>query len=131
MLTRERCPACGANTERLIAKPRRVDALVKIKGMLVNPAVITEALEGERGIGEFQLVIGKADPGDPLSMDTLTLRVASSVGADEALAARLAERVKHAVGITPLVQFVRADALYDPARDWKTKRLVDLRPKSE
>src|SRR4029079_3904579 len=36
-LARDKCPRCGALTERIVSMPRRVDGLVKIKGMLVNP----------------------------------------------------------------------------------------------
>lgn len=67
--SRERCPHRGAATDRLITLPRRVDALVKIKGMLVNPDVMIEALEAELGARASQVVIARADPQAPLSAD--------------------------------------------------------------
>ena len=123
--TRERCPHCGAATERLMSLPRRADALVKIKGMLVNPDLVIEALEAELGARPFQVLVASADPHAPLSADLLSLRV--SGGADAALAGRLAAKVKQAVGVTPSVDFVDAGALSDPSASWKAKKFVDQR----
>jgi phenylacetate-coenzyme A ligase PaaK-like adenylate-forming protein len=125
VLSRERCPHCGASTERLMSLPRRADALVKIKGMLVNPDLMIEALEAELGARPFQAAIGSADPHAPLSADVLSLRVSGK--ADAALAERLAAAVKRAVGVTPSVEFVDAGALADPSASWKAQKLVDRR----
>ena len=123
--SRERCPHCGSSTERLLALPRRADALVKIKGMLVNPDVLIQALETELGGCTFQIVVSSAARGAAISADVLTVRVA---GADDTgLAGRLAARVKEAIGVTPDVTFVSADSLADPSASWKTKKLLDLR----
>ena len=124
--SRERCPHCGAATERLMTLPRRADALVKIKGMLVNPDLMLEALEAELGARAFQVVIAGADPDAPLSADVLSLRVSGDT--DAVLAERLAATVKQAVGVTPSVDFVHADALADPSASWKAKRFIDRRP---
>ena len=125
--SRERCPHCGAQTDRLVTLPRRADALVKLKGMLVNPDLMLEALEAELGARAFQVVIAKADPDAPLSADVLFVHVAGD--ADAVLTQRLAARVKQAVGVTPSVAFVHADALADPSAAWKMKKFVDRRPK--
>ena len=127
--TRERCPHCGSSTERLVMLPRRADALVKIKGMLVNPDLLFEALELELGARVFQMVVSSAEPGQSLSSDVLTLRVAGEQ--DAALAARLATRIKDAVGVTPAVAFVAAGDIVDQSLSWKTKKLVDLRAVKE
>jgi phenylacetate-CoA ligase len=123
--TRERCPHCGSATERLVMLPRRADALVKIKGMLVNPDLLFEALGGELGARAFQLVVSNADAAQPLSPDVLVLRVAGE--ADAALAARLATSIKDAAGVTPTVEFVAAGDIVDQSASWKTKKLADLR----
>ena len=124
--TREPCPHCGSATARLTVAPRRADALVKIKGMLVNPeAMVQEAQQALAG-REFQFVIGKENAAQPLSPDTVTLKVAGP--ADAALGARLAARVKAAVGVTPAVEFVAAEAIAGPR--WKLKRVVDDRPRA-
>jgi phenylacetate-CoA ligase len=112
-LTRERCPHCRAWTDRLVATPRRIDKLLKIKGTLVNPAVMVAAAEELLGGREFQFVV----------TDALTLNVAGA--ADPAIAGRLAASVKSAVGVTPKVNFV-ADVA-QAAGAWKVKRVVDAR----
>lgn len=53
-LTREPCPYCGAVTDRLIRTPRRADALVKVKGMLVNPDAVIAELERHLGAAPFK-----------------------------------------------------------------------------
>lgn len=122
---RERCPGCGHVTDRFVAAPYRADDLVKIKGMLVNPTLAIAAVEGVSDVIDFQLTAEKSDPTAALSLDLLRLRAAARPGATEDLSARLAERVKQAVGVTPLVELVAPSAL-DPD-GWKAKRFVDLR----
>ena len=118
--SRDRCPHCGSSTERLVSLPRRADALVKVKGMLVNPDLMVQALEAELGTRAFQVVITTVDPQVPLSGDVLLLRVAGT--AEPALASRLALRVKDAVGVTHGVEFVDAQTLVDQS-DRKSTRL--------
>lgn len=123
--TREPCPHCGSSTDRLTAMPRRADRLVKIKGTLVNPDVMVRAMEAELGAREFQFAVTRSRPQDPLSPDTLTLKVSGAEDAD--LARRLAERTKEAVGVTPAVEFVAPESIADATGAWKVKRVVDLR----
>src|SRR5258707_10604519 len=108
-VTRQRCPHCGALTERLTSLPRRVDDLVKIKGMLVNPQALVDAVLDEPALIDFQAVVDKEDPSDPLSMDRLRLRIVPAAGADSALDAGLALRVQRAIGVTPVVERAAAD----------------------
>jgi len=125
---RSPCPGCGRLTDRFVAMPYRADDLVKLKGMLVNPALAVAAVEGDADVVDFQLLAEKADPTAALSMDVLRLRVAARSGAAADLGTRLAERVKRAVGVTPAVELVDAAALQTSA--WKAKRFVDLRKPS-
>lgn len=126
-LTRERCPHCGALTERITSLPRRVDNLVKIKGMLVNPQALVDAVRGEPALLDFQAVVDKENPGDPLSMDRLRLRVVPLASAPAGLDAELAQRVQRAVGVTPLVERTAADDPLLAGRGWKAQPIVDLR----
>jgi phenylacetate-CoA ligase len=119
-LTHERCPHCGAWTDRLMATPRRADKLLKIKGTLVNPALLVEAAEQLLGGREFQFVITKDDA---LSSDALTLNVAGAE--DSETKRKLSESVKAATGVTPSVQFV--PEITPAATAWKLKRIVDQR----
>jgi len=123
--SRETCSHCGANTDRLIEIPRRADSLVKIRGMLVNPDLISEILAAESSVAEFQIVIDRVDPADQHSMDQMILRIALT-GAD-ATTAGLADRVKQAVGVTPVMEIVSGDDIYRPGDTLKTKRIMDLR----
>jgi len=126
-LTRERCPHCGALTERIVSLPRRVDHLVKIKGMLVNPQTLIDAIRGEPALLDFQAVVDQEDPRDPLSMDRLRLRIVAAATAAVTLDAELALRVQRAVGVTPIVERAAADDPLLAGRGWKTQPIVDLR----
>jgi phenylacetate-coenzyme A ligase PaaK-like adenylate-forming protein len=134
-LTHDVCPGCGATTERLIATPRRADALVKIKGMLVNPEPLLARLSGDKAITAFRLTVEHADPADPLSADVLRLRVAPADTAGAGTAAlpeRLSHLVKSETGITPEFELVEddtpaADALEADGAPWKAKLFEDLR----
>jgi phenylacetate-coenzyme A ligase PaaK-like adenylate-forming protein len=128
-LTTEPCPRCGATTDRLVELPHRADDLLKIRGMLVDPAVLLDALAG-LGLAEYQVVVDREAPDDPLSMDRLTVRAApaDATPADDALAGRIAAAVKEAVGVRPQVAFEERSAIWDPDRTLKSRRIVDARP---
>lgn len=126
-LTRQPCPHCGAATERLISIPRRVDGLVKIRGMLVDPAILVDAVAAEVGVVACQAVVDKDDPTQPLSMDRLLLKVVPASDASTDLAVRLIERVRKAVGVTPLVELTAPTDPIFSERGWKAKPLIDLR----
>ena len=126
-LTRERCPHCGALTERLMGMPRRTDGLLKIKGMLVNPQALVDAVAAEAEVLEFQAMVAKEDAGDPLSMDRLVLKIVPAVQAGADLAERLQRSVQKAIGVTPAVERIAADDPLISARGWKAKPILDLR----
>jgi phenylacetate-CoA ligase len=113
VLGRSPCAHCGSCTDRLVALPRRADALLKIKGTLVNPDVLVQAAEGALGAREYQFTV---------EADRFALKVAGQ--GDETLARSAADTVKRACGVTPLVEFVAPDAFI---ASWKLKRVVDLR----
>ena len=120
------CPHCGAVTDRLVQIPRRIDALLKIKGMLVNPGVVVEALDALLGARPYQLRVRAVDAGNALAGDVLELRVEGS--ADPKLEQALLACVKNACGVTPQVAFVQPQALLASDAGWKSKKVIDLRP---
>ena len=91
--------------------PRRTDALLKIKGTLVNPDVLVQAAEAAVGAREFQFTV---------TDERFTLKLAQG-----SPIAGVAEAVKRACGVTPVVEYVPAEAL--AGTSWKLKRVVDLR----
>jgi len=121
-LVRGACPSCGRNGDRLVGPVTRGGDLVKVKGMLINPAVLLDALDGIAGIDEFQVVVQRRESGDPLSMDELVVRTSGKESPD--LAAQIAARAQDAVRVTPRVEFV---APQDAATRTKTARFVDRR----
>jgi phenylacetate-coenzyme A ligase PaaK-like adenylate-forming protein len=123
----EHCPHCGRLGERIIRHPRRTGALVKVKGMLINPELIYEALSADRAIGEFQLVVRKSDPADPDSMDQLVLRIEAEAGSWARLAAEIPALVQKTVMVRPEVVFAAPGEIHDPMKSVKVKRLVDER----
>ena len=126
-ISRERCPNCGMLTERIVSMPHRFDGLVKIKGMLVNPQLLVDAMMGEPDIVEFQAFVDKEDPADGLSMDRLLIKLVPKADADSNVDKRVLDRVRRAISVTPLIEITTSD---DPAlknRGWKTKPLIDLR----
>lgn len=126
VLSRAPCPRCGATTDRLVATPRRMDALIKIKGMLVNPDPVTAALSADPSVAHFRLTVEHSDPQDTLSPDMLRLTVAPTAEATEP-AARLTDLVKRETGITPIVDLVDATAFEAEAKSWKAKGFEDRR----
>ncbi len=126
-MTAQRCPNCGRLTERLISIPRRYDGLLKIKGMLVNPQLLVDALMGEPDISDFQALIVKERPEDPLSMDSLIVKVVAKQCNDRDFGTAIAMRVRRAISVTPVIQFTSSDDPVFKDRSWKAKPIIDLR----
>ena len=130
-LSREQCPHCGAFTDRFTELPARADALVKVRGMLIDPGHIADILLADGRVDEFQLVIDRENPADPLSMDRMTLRFAAKSGVTAtSMGPELAERIRKSVGVRPEIQTVSAADIYDPDRSLKSQRFRDLRTRA-
>ena len=126
-LTRTPCPVCGRNGDRVVGPVLRMKDLVKVKGMLINPAVLLETLRGIPEVDEFQVAVRREQPSDPFSMDELVVRIAPHTADREALAALIAAKTQSAVQVRPRVEFAAATELYDPAKQTKAVRFVDER----
>lgn len=123
--TQAQCPHCGAITDRLVEVPRRIDALLKIKGMLVNPGAVVQALDEILGAKPFQLCVLARSPGHALDSDVLELRVEGR--ADPQLSQTLIACVKDACGVTPQLAFLPLNGLATTDSSWKSKKFTDLR----
>lgn len=118
------CPHCGSEADRLVVTPARADSLLKIKGTLVNPALIEDILIADRSIREYQIVIERENAADALSPDRLRLRLAGP--SPDALPG-IADTVKSAIGVTPVMEIESAEAIYAAGDTLKTRRVVDRR----
>jgi phenylacetate-CoA ligase len=123
----DHCPHCGRLGERIVSSPRRTGALLKVKGMLINPELVFDHLSADRAIREFQLVVRNSVPGDPDSMDALVLRLEAEQGAEKRLAAELPVTVQKITMVRPEIEFARPGELHDPMKSTKAKRVIDER----
>ena len=114
------CPYCGSHTQRLVETPTRIDSLIKIKGTLVNPAIIEEILLLDPTIKEFQIVVEHENKDDALSPDQLRLRVSGSP-------INLVQKVKVATGIRPVVEITEVEEIFIPGETLKNQRVIDTR----
>jgi phenylacetate-CoA ligase len=138
-LTHERCPVSGRGGEALLissgsAHVSRTSELLKIKGTLVNPQIIHDAVMNTSGVLEYQLVVTNKVEGDPLSADRLLLRIGLDDGVDgdqwlTGTGDDLKRRVQGGTEVTPDVELVAQSEIYDPARDFKARRIIDQRAK--
>jgi phenylacetate-coenzyme A ligase PaaK-like adenylate-forming protein len=117
---------CGRTSERIVGPVVRAKDLVKVKGMLINPAVLLETLQSIPGIDEFQVVVRRENSADPLSMDELVVQVAGTID-QAALADVVIARARNAVRVRPRVEFVSAKEIYDAGRQTKATRFIDQR----
>ena len=95
-IDRTPCPHCGRTSERVVGPVVRTKDLIKVKGMLINPDVLLDALQSMPAIAEFQIVIQQEDATDPLSMDEMLIRVALQNKADASIAEEIAARGRKA-----------------------------------
>jgi phenylacetate-coenzyme A ligase PaaK-like adenylate-forming protein len=126
-IDRTPCPHCGRHGERIIGPVVRTKDLVKVKGMLINPAVLLDALQGLADVDEVQVVVQRVDLNDPFSMDELLVRMSTKSLAKDQLANDIADRVQQAVRVKPRVEFTNVTDIYDPASQTKARRFVDKR----
>jgi phenylacetate-CoA ligase len=123
----EHCPHCGRLGERVVRSPHRSGSLIKVKGMLVNPDLVFEALTADPDIHEFQMVVCNVDPSDADSLDRLVIRLDAAPSAHERLRRTIPEAVQRLVLVRAEVDFAARGSLHDPLRTSKVKRVIDER----
>ncbi len=126
-VTHEICPHCGRSGDRVVPPIVRTKDLLKVKGMLINPAALMEAVRTVAGVEEYQIVIAKQGNNDAFSMDEMIVRVASTRTDLDALAAEVVAAAQRAVQVRPRIEFAAAREIYDPAAQTKAVRLIDSR----
>jgi phenylacetate-coenzyme A ligase PaaK-like adenylate-forming protein len=81
----------------------------------------------QRGVAEYQVVIGRENSKDPYSGDMLTVRVAAADQDRARLFAEVVSTITHSVEITPQVEFLPKDGFAEIAGGYKFNRFVDER----
>lgn len=128
-ISNEICPHCGRQGQRVVTNTVRTAELVNLKGTLINPDVIKEAIATVAGIEEYQIVFTKEKQDDPYSSDQLLVRVATPTGEQERVRTQLASKVAEAAEMRPVIEFVQdMSEIFDPTRTLKSTRVVDMRP---
>ena len=121
------CPNCGRLGDRIVGPVTRAKDLVKVKGMLINPSVLLSSIQTLSGIDEFQVVVCKSDANDPFSMDDLRVRIATHVADQHQLTHQLIETIKSAIKVTPSIDIVTIEDIFNVAKHAKVQRFIDAR----
>ena len=121
------CPHCGSLGEQIVQSPRRTGTLLKVKGMLINPELVLEALSADRAIREYQLLVRKSDPADPDSMDRLVVRLEVDAQARERLAGEIPAIVQRLCMVRPEVEFAGPGEIHDRLNNLKSRMVIDER----
>jgi phenylacetate-CoA ligase len=133
-ITDKQCPHCGRNDQRIVTTVgstygTRTKELMKVKGTLINPEIMRDAVANTAGVIEYQFIIAKEKADDPYSMDIIRLLVGADKGVDQGkLEIELKDKVKRAVELTPKVEFVPLADIFNPGATLKATRVVDQRP---
>jgi len=133
-------PGVDCTLPRISSSIKRVSeqhalSLTKIKGTLVDLAVMGQVLSEERDVEEWQVVLTKQDD-DPYGLDQVDVRLAPRRAADvEALKRRLATALVNAIEVSPNAIHVHTLAemldLLGMESQMKERRFLDLRPKAD
>jgi phenylacetate-coenzyme A ligase PaaK-like adenylate-forming protein len=125
------CPDCGVDGPRFATPPRRTGLLKKVKGTLINPQNLIDALWGVPDLVDFQIRLTYQRPGDPLSGDDLVIEVAADDLSRDRVLADVAVVARQAVEMTPTVRAAPPGFARRLDTNYKTRRLIDERAASE
>ena len=117
-VTADPCP-CGRTYRRLPdGIYGRVDDMLVVRGLNVYPRAVENAIGRVPGVGsEYRIVVERPDELDQLSLEI--------EGADDSVAAAVAESVRLSIGLTPKVNVNPPGSL--PTTEFKSRRVVDRR----
>jgi phenylacetate-CoA ligase len=124
--TNDSCP-CGRTYPRL---PNgiygRYDDMLIVRGKNIYPSSIEDVLREIRGFGgEFRIVVSSGDHMDELVVQVEHEMVGSGQTKHDQLRDDVVDRLRHRIGIRPVVQLVMPGSL--PRTEFKSRRAVDNR----
>jgi phenylacetate-coenzyme A ligase PaaK-like adenylate-forming protein len=131
-ISHEVCPHCRRQGPRIVTNTVRTFELVILKGSLMNPDVLKEAIASVEGIDEYQIVVTAQRQDEPSSPDLLQVRVAAQPGEQERVRTELTKALTAVASMPFSIEFVNSrNEIFDPTQEPKATRVVDLRPKGE
>lgn len=136
-ITHEPCPETGWQGEAMLvtsgsAHVTRTSELLKVKGTLLNPQIVHQVVMESAGVLEYRMIVANSVAGDALSPDVMRIEVGLEPGADEAAWSSagvdaLRSAVRQATEVTPEISVVPLSSIYDPATEFKARRIIDQR----
>jgi phenylacetate-coenzyme A ligase PaaK-like adenylate-forming protein len=136
-ITHERCPETGWQGEAMLvssgsAHVTRTSELLKVKGTLLNPQIVHQVVMESAGVLEYRMIVANSVEGDALSPDVMRIEVGLEPGIDVAEwtaagAPALRSAVQQSTEVTPEISVVELSSIYDPATEFKARRIIDQR----
>jgi len=127
-LTRAACPECGRAGGRIIAHQGRAGTLIKIRGQLVDRAVLERCVSEFPGVIDYMILVSKENPLDGLSEDLINIEVVTKDGeqSDE-FVNTLAAQIKKEINVSPKIKLVELENLHVENVSIKTTKFRDER----
>jgi len=120
IITDEPCK-CGRSSARMLGWRGRADEVTKVRGMFIHPRQADEIVARVKGVGRYQVVVGREGHND-----TLTLRVELGAGADaHAVAAALEAAIRDVMKLRGIVAVVAAGTIPENAKKISDERKWD------
>ena len=127
-LTRAACPECGRAGGRIIAHQGRAGTLIKIRGQLVDCAVLERCVSEFPGVFDYMILVSKENPLDGLSEDLINIEIATKDGEQsEEFASTLAAQIKREINVSTKITLVEIGNLHVENVSIKTTKFRDER----
>ena len=127
-LTRAACPECGRAGGRIITHQGRAGTLIKIRGQLVDCAVLERCVSEFPGVFDYMILVSKENPLDGLSEDLINIEIATKDGEQsEEFASTLAAQIKREINVSTKITLVEIGNLHVENVSIKTTKFRDER----
>lgn len=127
-LTRAACPECGRAGGRIIAHQGRAGTLIKIRGQLVDCAVLERCVSEFPGVKDYMILVSKENPLDGLSEDLINIEVATKDDEQSGeFISTLASQIKRKTNVSSKITLVEIGDLHVENVSIKTTKFRDER----